>query len=105
MTAINHGVNSAYADLGYADADSMRLKADLALAISDLIAARKLTQLEAASLLGMTQPKISALLRGQFRGISEAKMMSALARLGRDIHIMVVPVQEARVGRIDVCLS
>jgi len=75
------------------------------LAISDLIAARKLTQLEAASLLGMTQPKISALLRGQFRGISEAKMMSALARLGRDIHIMVVPVQEARVGRIDVCLS
>jgi len=105
MTAIDKGSGSAYADLGYADADSMRLKADLALAIGDLIAARRLTQSEAAVLLGMTQPKVSAMLRGQFRGISEAKMMTALARLGRDIHIMVVPVLEPRAGRIDVCLT
>ncbi len=105
MTVIDKGSSHAYADLAYVDADSMRLKADLALAIGDLIAARGLTQSEAATLLGMTQPKVSAMLRGQFRGISEAKMMTALARLGRDVHIVVSPFSEVRPGRIDVCLT
>ena len=74
MTAIDKSIGSAYADLGYADADSMRLKADLALAIGDLIAARRLTQSEAATLLGMTQPKVSAMLRGQFRVLRNGRI-------------------------------
>ena len=46
-------------------------------------------QQQAAQLLGMTQPKLSNLLRGQFRGISEAKMLECLVRLGRDVEIVV----------------
>lgn len=78
-----------YADLGADDADEMLLKAQLALAISEILQSRKLTQQQAAKILGMTQPKLSNLLRGQFRGISEAKMLECLVKLGRDVEIVV----------------
>lgn len=78
-----------YADLGAGDADEMLLKAQLALAISEILQSRKLTQQQAAKILGMTQPKLSNLLRGQFRGISEAKMLECLVKLGRDVEIVV----------------
>ncbi|MBI1821912.1 MAG: XRE family transcriptional regulator, partial [Nitrospirae bacterium] len=44
---------------------------------------------KAAQILGLTQPKLSNLLSGKFRGISEAKMLECLARLGRDVKIVV----------------
>ncbi len=78
-----------YADLGADDADEMLLKAQLALAISEILQSKKLTQQQAAEILGMTQPKLSNLLRGQFRGISEAKMLECLVKLGRDVEIVV----------------
>ncbi|HCR3984200.1 TPA: XRE family transcriptional regulator [Kluyvera ascorbata] len=78
-----------YADLGADDADEMLLKAQLALAISEILQSKKLTQQQAAKILGMTQPKLSNLLRGQFRGISEAKMLECLVKLGRDVEIVV----------------
>lgn len=77
------------ADLGADDADEMLLKAQLALAISEILQSKKLTQQQAAEILGMTQPKLSNLLRGQFRGISEAKMLECLVKLGRDVEIVV----------------
>ncbi len=82
-----------YADLGRADADEMLVKAQLASKIGDIIKRRKLTQAQAAEILGIPQPKLSGLLRGQFRGISEVKMMDCLARLGRDIRIVVGPAR------------
>jgi predicted XRE-type DNA-binding protein len=48
--------------------------------------------------LAMPQPKVSLLLRGQFRGISEAKMLECLARLGRDIDIVVKPARRKAVA-------
>lgn len=78
-----------YADLGADDADEMLLKAQLALAISEILQSKKLTQQQAAEILGMTQPKLSNLLRGQFRGISEAKILECLVKLGRDVEIVV----------------
>ena len=48
-----------------------------------------LPQQQAAEILGMTQPKLSNMLRGQFRGISEARMLDCLIRLGRDVEIVV----------------
>ena len=71
------------------------VKAQLASRIGDIIKRRRLTQTQAAEILGMPQPKLSALLRGQFRGISEAKMMDCLAKLGRDIRIVVGPARRA----------
>lgn len=66
-----------------ADADEMLVKAQLAAKIGEIIKARNWSQQQAAGMLGMTQPKLSNLLRGRFRGISEAKMLGCLARLGR----------------------
>lgn len=89
MSKIEHGSTNVYADLGMANAEEMLVKAQLATKIGDIIKRRKLTQVQAAELLGMTQPKLSGLLRGHFRGISETKMLECLTRLGRDVEIVV----------------
>lgn len=86
---VESGSGNIYADLGMHDAAQMQLKAQLALAISEILQHRHLTQQQAAQLLGMTQPKLSNLLRGQFRGISEAKMLECLVKLGHDVEIVV----------------
>ncbi|WP_437887352.1 helix-turn-helix domain-containing protein [Phytobacter sp. V91] len=90
---MNHEINvssgNVYADIGLENAEEMQIKAQLATAISNIIKSRQLTQAQAANLLGMTQPKLSNMLRGQFRGISEVKMIDCLTRLGRDIQIVV----------------
>lgn len=80
---------NVYADIGSDGAEEMQVKAQLASTIGEIIKSRRLTQEQAAKLLGMTQPKLSNLLRGQFRGISEAKMLECLTRLGRDVQIVV----------------
>lgn len=67
----------------------MHVKSQLAATIGHIIKSRRLTQQQAATLLGMTQPKLSNMLRGQFRGIGEAKMLECLTRLGRDVQIIV----------------
>ncbi|MBF7980713.1 MULTISPECIES: helix-turn-helix domain-containing protein [Rahnella] len=80
---------NVYADIGLPDAEEMLVKAQLAQKIGELMQSRRLTQAAAAKLFGMTQPKVSALLRGQFRGISEAKMIECLNKLGRDVQIVI----------------
>ena len=96
MSDIQTGSNNVYADLGIPDAEEMWVKAQLASNIGDIIKRRKLTQIQAAELLGITQPKLSGLLRGQFRGISETKMLECLTRLGRDIQIVVKSAPRSR---------
>ncbi|MDY1038488.1 helix-turn-helix transcriptional regulator [Lelliottia sp. CFBP8978] len=86
---VESGSGNVFSDLNVLDADQMQLKAQLALAISDILQRKGFTQQQAATMLGMTQPKLSNMLRGQFRGISEAKMLECLVRLGRDINIVV----------------
>ncbi len=92
---------NVYADIGVPDAEEMLLKAQLASRIADMIQGKGLTQSQAAELLGIPQPKLSLMLRGQFRGISEAKMLECLARLGRDIRIVIGP-EHAGIGNIVV---
>ncbi|HTL25714.1 MAG TPA: helix-turn-helix transcriptional regulator [Burkholderiales bacterium] len=103
---IERGSRNVYADLGYADAEDMLVKAQLVTEIADLIRARNLTQEQAAQILGLTQPKISAMLNGQFRGISERKLLTCLTRLGRDIQIVIkaAPRQRAT-GRLTVLFA
>ncbi|WP_265285760.1 helix-turn-helix domain-containing protein [Verminephrobacter aporrectodeae] len=67
---------------------------------------RKWTQQEAADVLGLTQPKLSKMLRGQFRGLSEAKMLDCLTRLGWDVQIVVGPDRRAvSTGRVAVVFA
>jgi predicted XRE-type DNA-binding protein len=86
---IQDGSTNVYADLGYPDDKDMLVKAGLAHEIAQIIRSGHLTQQRAADLLGMTQPKLSDMLRGRFRGISQAKMIDCLNRLGRDVDIVV----------------
>ncbi len=102
MIEIEEGSTNVYADLGQADADEMLIKAQLAAKIGDIIKRRRLTQVQAAELVGLSQPKLSGLLRGRFRGVSEAKMLACLARLGRDVRIVVGPARREGAGRVEV---
>ncbi len=83
------GSTNVYADLGYKSADEMLVKALLVTTIAEILAERGYTQTKAAALLGIPQPKLSTMLRGQFRGFSERKLMDCLTLLGRDIDIVV----------------
>src|SRR5208283_2203784 len=93
---------SVYAELGFPDADEMLVKAQLVVKIAEILRQRGWSQQQAAKVLGLTQPKLSKMLRGQFRGISEIKMMDCLVRLGREVKIVVGPEREAASDRIEV---
>jgi predicted XRE-type DNA-binding protein len=95
---IYEGSGNVYADLGYRDAEEMLVKATLVRKISEIIRSKGLTQVETARILGLTQPKVSALLRGQFRGISERKLIDCLTSLGRDVEIVVKDASRRRDG-------
>jgi predicted XRE-type DNA-binding protein len=83
------GSSNVYADLGRAAAGSLLIKAQLVSKISEILEEQGLTQIKAAALLGIPQPKLSSMLRGQFRGLSERKLMDCLTRLGQDVQINV----------------
>jgi len=89
MIEIEKSSGNVYADLGLPDAEEMIVKARLAAKISEIIKHRHLTQQQASGILGMPQSKISNMLRGNFRGISESKMIECLNLLGQDIQIVV----------------
>jgi len=97
------GTGNVYSDLGYGNADEMLIKAQLVTKIAEIIKRKSLTQTEAAELLGMPQPKLSNLLRGQFRGVSERRLMDCLTKLGRDVQIVVTVAPRSRSsGRLSV---
>lgn len=90
------GSTNVYADLGFPDAAEMLVKARLVAKIAEIIAEHGYTQTRAAAILGLTQPKLSRMLRGQFSGFSERKLMDCLTRLGRDVQIVVRPTPKSR---------
>jgi predicted XRE-type DNA-binding protein len=105
-TLIEKSSGNIFADIGFANDQEMLVKANLALKISEIIAQRRLTQIEAAEVLGIPQPKLSKLLRGQFHGVSETKMLECLNKLGRDIQIVIRKAnRDKRVGRTSVVFA
>ena len=82
---------NVFADLGLADAGEHLIKAGLVVRIDRIIRERKLTQAAAAELMGIDQPKVSAMLSGQFRGYSVERLMRFLVALGHDVEIVVKP--------------
>lgn len=103
---IHEGSGNVYADLGYPDAEEMLIKASLVLKISEIVRSKGLTQVETAKVLGLTQPKVSALFRGQFRGVSERKLIDCLTSLGRDVQIVVKDAHRRRVsGKLTVVVA
>jgi predicted XRE-type DNA-binding protein len=80
-----------FADLGIADADTHFLKAQIVAEIYRLATARRLTQVNVGKRLGISQPEVSRLFRGQFREYSIERLMRFLARFDRDVEIVARP--------------
>jgi predicted XRE-type DNA-binding protein len=80
---------NVFADLGFAEPEEMLLKAELARRISAAIRTRNLTQVQAAEVLGIDQPKVSALMRGRLTIFSIDRLLRFLTDLGNDVEIVV----------------
>ena len=105
MIECEKGSTNVYADLGYPNAEEMLRKAQLTSEISKIIKTRRWSQQRAAEVMGIPQPKLSEMLRGHFRGISETKMLDCLARLGRDIQITIGPARRRTTpGQVSVVI-
>jgi predicted XRE-type DNA-binding protein len=85
---------NVFADLGLPDAEKLKIKSGLVIEITKAVRKLGLTQDEAARRMGITQPKVSGMLRGDFSNLSERKLMDCLNRLGYDIEIKVKPAAE-----------
>ncbi|MDY0272898.1 MAG: helix-turn-helix transcriptional regulator [Advenella sp.] len=106
MIDMTHGTTNVYTDLDYENADEMLVKAQLVTKISQIINERKWTQQKSADVMGLPRPKLSKILNGQFRGVSEAKLLDCLARLGRNVQIVIGPENaKAEAGHIEVVFA
>src|ERR1017187_171528 len=94
--AVEEGSDNVFADIGLPNPEERLAKADLAIRIAETIRARRLTQIRAANMLKIDQPKISRLLRGQLSGFSTERLMHFLTLLGRDIEIVVKRAPRSR---------
>ncbi|SRR5712692_8321495 len=97
------GASNVFADLGFAEPEEELTKAQLASHIRGVIKRRRLTQATAAKLIGVDQPKISALLNGRLANFSSERLMRMLTALGQDVQIVVKAKPRSRTrGRIRV---
>jgi predicted XRE-type DNA-binding protein len=82
---------NVFADLEVPDADEALAKAELARRICAILSERNLTQARAATVLGIDQPKVSALIRGKLDGFSTTRLFRFLNVLGQDVEIVIRP--------------
>ena len=101
-TSAHRGSANVLLDIGLPDAEELTAKVILAKKINDILDQRALTQSAAAELLGMPQPKISAIRRYKIRGISLERLMHALTALGQNVEIVVTPSKRRSIARIAV---
>ena len=80
---------NVFADLGFAEPEEELARAQLASRIQQIIKRRRLTQVNAARLMGIDQPKVSALLNGRVANFSSARLMRLLTALGQDVEIVL----------------
>ncbi len=99
---IERGSGNVFADLGLPEAEAHLLKAKLVTRIDKIIRQRGLKQVEAAKLLGLSQPDVSRLLRGSFEEFSMERLLRLLTALGRDVEIVIREPRSQRQGRLNV---
>lgn len=101
--AVIRSSGNVFEDLGFEDTDEMALKSDIAYIISTIIDSRGLTQAQAAHILGVNQPKVSALVRGQLSGFSLDRLFRFLTVLDRNVEVSVTPKTDTQPrGRMKV---
>jgi predicted XRE-type DNA-binding protein len=95
-TEVKVSSGNVFRDLELPSPDEALAKAELAARIAALIARRGLTQAAAARILGIDQPKVSALLRGRLAGFSTERLMRFLTALGSNVQIVIHDRPRAR---------
>ena len=101
---IHRSSGNVFADLGLPDAEKLKIKAGLVVEIRKAMRALGLNQQEAAKRMGIPQPKVSGMMRGDFTNLSERKLMDCLNRLGYDIEITVKPTADP-VGHLKLAVA
>ncbi len=101
---VKEGSGNIFADLGFANPEREELKARLTLQIYRLIKARGLTQTQAGEILGIKQPHVSSLMRGQSGAFSVERLMNFLAALGQDVQITLKSTRKPR-GEVSVIVA
>ena len=101
---VESGSGNVFGDLGLPDADKLKIKSGLAIEITRAVRKLALTPQDAARRMGITQPKLSGMMRGDFSNLSERKLMDCLNRLGYDIEIKVKPTSEP-VGHLMLAIA
>jgi predicted XRE-type DNA-binding protein len=100
---ITRGTGNVFADLGFPDAAERQAKLRLAYALNQLLEGRKLSQAEAARVLGVSQPKVSALRNYKLAGFSVERLMNLLTALDQDVEIVIRKKPRSRkLARISV---
>lgn len=99
---IVRGTGNVFADLGLPDADERQTKTRLAMAVNEIIQHRKLRQTETARLLGIPQPRVSALAHYRLNEFSVEKLMGFLTSLDHDVEILIRPRGGNGIGAVSV---
>ncbi|MGN7871768.1 helix-turn-helix domain-containing protein [Paracoccus sp. 22332] len=99
---ITRGSTNVFADLGMADATERKTKTRLAMAVNEIIGDRKLKQAETARILGVPQPRVSALAHYKLNEFSVEKLMEFLTALDQDVEIMIRPRMHNGAGAVSV---
>jgi predicted XRE-type DNA-binding protein len=100
---VTESSGNVFADLGLPEPEEELTKAQLASYIRQILKRRRLTQTVAAKLMGIDQPKVSALLNGRLANFSSERLMRLLTALGHDVEIAVSTKPSSRShGRIRV---
>ena len=95
---VTRGTGNVFADLGFPDAAERQAKLRLAYALNQELEARKISQADAAKVLGVTQPKVSALRRYKLEGFSVERLMNLLTALDQDVEIVIRRKPRSRKG-------
>ena len=104
-STVERGSGNVFADLDVPDADAHLLKTELVSSIDTIVRQRRITQIEAARMLGLSQPDVSRLLRGDFRQYSLERLFRLLTALGRDIDIVIRQPRSANGGKLRIAAT
>ncbi|GBF80760.1 helix-turn-helix domain-containing protein [Aphanothece sacrum] len=102
---IEESCGNVFTDLGYPNAEEALAKSRLAQCITEIIKEQNLTQVQAAAILGIDQPKISKLIRGQLREFSTDRLFRFLNALNQDVEIVITSKPESRPKAILTVIS